>query len=75
MKHWRLIGVCICLLLAAILVLQNTEEVETSLLFARVVMPRAVLLFATMVFGFIAGVLSMIWLERRKTKRTERAST
>ena len=66
MKNWRLILTCICLLCAAIVVLQNTEEVETTLLFARVVMPRAILLFATMAFGFVAGVLVTIWVGRRQ---------
>ena len=40
-----------------IVVLQNTEVVETKLLFMSVSMPRAALLFGTLLVGFALGVL------------------
>jgi uncharacterized integral membrane protein len=45
-------------LLIVIIVLQNTEQVETKLLFISVTMPRAALLFGTLVIGFALGALT-----------------
>jgi uncharacterized integral membrane protein len=45
-------------LLVLIVVLQNTEEVETEILFVSVTMPKAVLLFGTLLIGFAMGVLT-----------------
>jgi uncharacterized integral membrane protein len=44
-------------LVIVIVVLQNTEQVETKLLFVSVTMPRAALLFGTLVVGFVLGAL------------------
>ena len=44
-------------ILILIVVLQNTEAVETKLLFMSVTMPRAALLFGTLLVGFALGVL------------------
>jgi lipopolysaccharide assembly protein A len=40
-----------------IVILQNTEPVETRVLFLSVTMPRAVLLLVTTVIGFLLGIL------------------
>jgi len=45
-------------LLVVIVVLQNTEAVETRVLFTSITMPRAALLFGTLVIGFALGVLT-----------------
>lgn len=45
-------------LLVLIVVLQNTESVETKLLFTTITMPRAALLFGTLLIGFALGVLA-----------------
>ena len=50
-------GVIIALV-TVIIVLQNTAEVETTLLFVSVKMPRAALLFGTLVIGFALGILT-----------------
>ena len=55
-------------LLTVIIVLQNTEEVETTLLFVSVKMPRAALLFGTLVIGFALGVLTASRLVSRVKK-------
>lgn len=57
MKRWKLVAAVVAGLLAIILVLQNTQEVETRLLFVTVTMPRAVLLLVTLLIGFILGLL------------------
>lgn len=61
----RLIAVAILGVLAVILVIQNTESVETRFLFATVVMPRAVLLAITFLLGVIVGLL-IAFLRKRK---------
>lgn len=57
MSRIKLIGVGLAALLTVIVVLQNTETVETKLLFFSVSMPRAALLFGALTVGFAAGVL------------------
>lgn len=57
MKNWKLILIAVSLLLVAIIVFQNTGEVTTKLLFAKVVVPQAVLLIGTFAIGFAVGVL------------------
>ena len=42
----------------SLVVLQNTQAVETNLLFLTVTMPRAALLFGTLIIGFAIGVLT-----------------
>jgi uncharacterized integral membrane protein len=41
-----------------IVVFQNTQIVETKLLFFTVTMPNAALLFGTLIIGFAIGVLT-----------------
>lgn len=45
-------------LLVIVVVLQNTEAVETKILFTTITMPRAALLFGTLIVGFGLGVLT-----------------
>jgi uncharacterized integral membrane protein len=54
----KLIGMAILALLVVVIVLQNTESVETKLLFLKIEMPRAALLFGTLIVGFGFGVLT-----------------
>ena len=58
MSRWKLAAVAIVAILAIIVVAQNTQAVETRLLFVTVIMPRAVLLLITLLFGFVLGVLA-----------------
>ena len=57
MKHVKLVGIALALIIVVVLILQNTQQVETKILFATIEMPRAVLLFITAALGFAAGVL------------------
>jgi uncharacterized integral membrane protein len=57
MQKAKLIAAAILGVLVLIVVLQNTEAVETQLLFTTVTMPRAALLFGTLLVGFALGVL------------------
>lgn len=57
LNRFRLIIVSVLVLLTVIVVLQNTETVETKLLFFSISMPRAALLFGALAVGFASGVL------------------
>lgn len=54
----KVIGIAALTLLVLIVVLQNTQAVETHLLFLTLTMPNAALLFGTLIIGFAIGVLT-----------------
>ncbi len=70
MKKVKIILIIIISVLALIVFLQNTEAVQTKLLFASVTMPRALLLILTFLMGFVAGLIttSIILRKPRKPK-------
>lgn len=69
MKKFKVIAISVVSLLVLIVILQNTESVETKFLFARLTMPRAFLLMLTFLFGFVAGLLTTLSLGS-KTKKS-----
>ena len=71
MSHWKLVAVAIVGILAIIVVVQNTQAVETRLLFVTVTMPRAVLLFVTLVIGFVIGVLAAEKITRKRAAKAD----
>ena len=48
---------------------QNTQPVETKLLFVTLTMPRAALLSLTMLIGIAVGILVALGLSGRKPKK------
>ena len=52
------IAVAVLAIVVLIVVLQNTEAVETRILFLTLTMPRAALLFGTLIVGFVLGLLT-----------------
>jgi uncharacterized integral membrane protein len=68
MKKFKIIAIAVVLLLVLIIILQNTQSVETKLLFAKITMPIAFLVMLTFLFGFVAGLLSTLRLESRTKK-------
>ena len=64
MQRFKLITAAILALLGVIIILQNTEPVETKFLFLSITMPRAVLLMGTTLIGFALGVLVSLFLQR-----------
>ena len=58
MKKLKIVGVAVIALIVVVVVLQNTQPVDTKLLFLTVTMPNAALLFGTLVIGFAIGVLT-----------------
>ena len=57
MNKVKLVAIAVISLVVLIVVLQNTQAVETNLLFLTVTMPNAALLFGTLIIGFVIGVL------------------
>jgi len=51
-----------------VVILQNTETVETRLLFVSIAMPRAALLFLMVLIGFVIGLLTAFGFSRRSKK-------
>jgi putative membrane protein len=68
MKNWRAVIIIVISLLVLIVVLQNTQSVETKFLFITVSMPRALLLFLTFLFGFIVGAVSILGFAKKNKK-------
>jgi uncharacterized integral membrane protein len=66
MGDLKLITASILAILVAVLVVQNTELVETHLLFATVAMPHAVLIFISCAAGFALGVLLTMSLRSKR---------
>ncbi len=62
----KLIIAVIASALLLILVVQNTEQVETRILLATITMPRALLLFLMALTGFIIGLLAAFSISKRK---------
>ncbi len=54
-------------------ILQNTQVVETKILFMTISMPRALLLIITFVAGFITGTLFVSGLLRKTGKKGQKA--
>ena len=67
MKRAKMIGILVLALSVAIVVLQNTESVQTKILFFSFTMSRAALLFFTALIGFIIGVLASLLVGRKKS--------
>jgi len=58
MKKTKTIIAVTVLLLILIVILQNTQAVETRLLFMKITMPRALLLFVTLLVSFVIGIVA-----------------
>ena len=69
MSRFKLIVAAVLTLLGLIVVLQNTDTVETKLLFVTLEMPRAVLLFGTTTIGFLIGILVSLHFTKIGTRR------
>ena len=69
MKNIKVIIIIVISVLAFIIFLQNTESVETKILFMNVAMPRAILLISTFLVGFVAGLITTSMLLRKSEKK------
>jgi uncharacterized integral membrane protein len=66
LQRLKIIAVAVVALFVLIIVLQNTDSVETKVLFVSVTMPRAVLLFGALIAGFILGIVACNRIFTRK---------
>ena len=64
MKWLKVVSVTVVVLLILIVILQNTESVETKIVFVSVSMPRVVLLTVTLLVGFWIGVVAANRMKR-----------
>ena len=69
MKLYKLIGIAILAILGIIIILQNTEQVETKILFLSITMPRAILLMGTTLIGFAIGILVSLFFQRKDQRK------
>ncbi len=58
MNKLKIAAITIIAVVAVIIVFQNTQAVETKLLFLTLTLPNAALLFGTLISGFAIGVLT-----------------
>lgn len=70
MRKAKLIAAVVMLLLAGIVVLQNTDSIQTDILWIHVEMPRVVLLAVTLVIGVLGGYLLATWRQRKVASAT-----
>jgi len=66
----RNIIIILLVVLAIIVIFQNTQAVETKLLFVTVTMPRALLLMVTFLVGLAVGfILSGFWFKKKQDQK------
>lgn len=66
LTKFKVAGVAITAILVLVVVLQNTDAVETRILFVTVTVPRAALLFGTLIIGYVLGILTTARMVSRK---------
>lgn len=71
MSRARTIAVVVVTVLLIVIILQNTHSVETKLLFATIAMPGALLLFVTLLVGFLVGFVAAGRMVRRQPPKNE----
>jgi uncharacterized integral membrane protein len=67
-KRLKLFAGAVVVLCLLIVILQNTESVETRILFVRMTMPRALLLTGSLLLGYALGVGTCLYLVRKRRK-------
>jgi lipopolysaccharide assembly protein A len=72
MKKLKLIIALIAVILVLIVVLQNTQPVETTFLFYKVTMPNAALIGLALLIGIAAGILAALALSGNKQKKVKK---
>lgn len=74
MERFKLVSIAVLIVLGIIIILQNTQPVETRILFMTITMPRAILLLVTTLIGFALGVLVSFFFQRKKDHRQVKAA-
>jgi uncharacterized integral membrane protein len=71
MARAKLTAAFVLVVVGLIVVLQNTQPVETKFLFMAVTMPIAALLAITLLIGIAVGMLVALGLSGKKTRKPE----
>lgn len=72
MRNWKIALSALLSVLLLVLILQNTEPVETRFLMITLIMPRAALLLLTGLVGFTIGLLVSLRLgSKRRASQPE----
>lgn len=66
MGRAKLVAALVLIVVVLIVVFQNTQPVETKILFVTLTMPRAALLAITMLIGIGAGILFSLGMSLKK---------
>ncbi len=74
MQKFKLTTIAVAAGLLAIILLQNTAQVETKILFMSFIMPRAALLFMTALLGFLCGVVLTLIVTRKSKPDVQKNS-
>ena len=74
MERFKLVSIAVLIIPGIIIILQNTQPVETRILFMTITMPRAILLLVTTLIGFALGVLVSFFFQRKKDHRQVKAA-
>ncbi len=69
MTKFRLVFATVLAILVTVMILQNTQTVETKFLFLTIYLPHAVLLLTTLLIGFALGVLATLFYGKRGRKK------
>jgi len=68
----KLIIISVLVVIAAVVTVQNTQQVDTHILFFTISMPRAVLLLLMGLIGFAIGVFTVFhYIGKRKDTETK----
>lgn len=70
LRNLKLAGIAVAAIVVLIIILQNTQPVETRVLFASITMPRAVLLVVMLLAGFVLGMLTSMRTRASKARIT-----
>jgi uncharacterized integral membrane protein len=73
MARAKLTAAFVLVVVGLIVVLQNTQPVETRFLFMAATMPIAALLAITLLIGIAVGILVALGLSGKKTRKPENA--
>ena len=71
MRTPRILIAAVVVVLVLILIIQNTEAVDTRLLFVTVTLPRALLLGVTLVVGWLLGLITSEVIDRPSRKKAD----
>ena len=58
MNKFKVVAIAVLTFVVVFVVFQNTQAVETRVLFLTLTLPNAALLFGTLIIGFAIGVLT-----------------